>query len=344
MKRLVLAVATLSLVLIAAIAEARPFTDSAGRTVEVPDKIGRILAAGPPASVLIYTLAPDKLAGWVREPKKPELPYLLAPTRELPTYGRLTGKGGTANVEAVLAAKPDLIIDVGTINDTYVSLADKVQQQTGIPYILIDGSFAKTAETYKLLGQLIGAEDRAALLADYSQSTLKELQEKLKSIPQDKRPHVYFGRGPEGMETGLAGSINVEILEATGAVNVAAAIGRGGLTNVSLEQILSWNPDIIIAADDKFVKAAKSDARWADVKAVKTGRVFAAPSLPFGWFDTPPGVNRLIGIRWLEHLFYPDTFNGDLRSDVRTFYNLFYQVNLTDEQLDELLAGAATSQ
>lgn len=323
------------------VASARQFTDSAGRQVEVPDKIERIMTAGPPASVLIYTLAPEKLAGWVREPSDREKPFLLPAARSLPTYGRLTGKGGTANMEAVLAAKPDIIIDVGTINDTYISLADKVQKQTGIPYVLIDGSFAKTAETFRLVGDLIGVHDRAEQLASYSETTLNGLQAGIAKIAADKRPHVYYGRGPEGLETGLAGSINLEVLDMVGAANVAASAGDGGLTNVSLEQVLQWNPDTIIAADGKFAATARSDSRWAGIKAVQDGRIVVAPALPFGWFDSPPGANRLIGVRWLEHVLYPEQFTSDLRSDVRDFFKLFYQVEVTDKQLDALLADAS---
>jgi iron complex transport system substrate-binding protein len=338
--KLVSLLALVAAVVLSSVAEARTFTDSAGRKVELPNTIERIMAAGPPASVLIYTLAPDKLAGWVRAPTDKEKDFLLPAAKALPTYGRLTGKGGTANMEAVLAAKPDVIIDVGTINETYISLADKVQKQTGIPYVLIDGSFAKTAETFRLVGDLIGVPERAERLAAYSETTLKLLQDKLTTIPEEKRPQVYYGRGAEGLETGLAGSINLEILEAVGAKNVAAAAGKGGLTNVSLEQVLQWNPDTIIAADAKFAAAAKSDPRWSSIKAVKDGRVVVTPSLPFGWFDSPPGVNRLIGLRWLEHVLYPDQFGDDLRADVRDFFKLFYQVDVTEPQLDALLADA----
>lgn len=327
-------------VFVVSIAEARPFTDSAGRTVEIPDKIGRVMVAGPPASVLIYVLAPEKLVGWVREPTAKEKAFLTPTAAALPAYGRLTGKGGTANMEAVVAAKPDIIIDVGTINDTYVSLADKVQKQTGIPYVLIDGAFDKTAANFRQVGDLLGVHDRAEHLAGYSEETFSELQRGLATVSADKRPRVYYGRGPEGLETGLAGSINLEILEAVGAINVASAAGKGGLTNVSLEQVLQWNPDIIIAADKRFAEAAESDGRWSDIAAIREGRVVVAPSLPFGWFDSPPGVNRLIGVRWMEHMLYPNLFKGDLRADVRQFFKLFYQVDLTDQQLDDLLADA----
>ena len=163
---------------------------------------------------------------------------MLPSVRDLPTFGQLTGKGGTANIEAVLAAKPDIIIDVGTVNPTYASLADKVQAQTGIPYVLIDGAFAKSGAMLRETGAILGAEARAETLAAYADGKLAALDKGLAGIPQDKRPSVYYGRGPEGLETGLSGSINMEILEAVGARNVAAAAGKGGLTQVSLEQIL----------------------------------------------------------------------------------------------------------
>jgi iron complex transport system substrate-binding protein len=329
--------------LLSAGAEARVITDAAGRKVEIPDKVSRVLAAGPPASVLIYVLAPDKLTGWVRQPSDAEKAFLLPSVRDLPVFGQLTGKGGTANMEAVLAAKPDIILDVGTVNPTYASLADKVQAQTGIPYVLIDGSFARSAETLRQTGEILGVTERAAKLANYASTAIGGLNARLAAIPQSDRPRVYYGRGPEGLETGLAGSINLEILEAAGAANVAAAAGKGGLTQVSLEQILSWKPDTILAASGKFAASVKTDPLWAGLDAVKNGRVFVTPSLPFGWFDSPPGINRLIGIAWLERLFYPKVFTGDLKAEVRDFFKLFYQVDLTEEQLATLLKGSGVS-
>lgn len=259
---------------------ARPFTDASGRTVEIPDHVTRVLAAGPPASVLVYVLAPDKLTGWVREPGADEKAFLAPAVRDLPTFGRLTGQGGTANMEAVIAAKPDLIIDVGSVNATYKSLADKVQQQTGIPYVLIDGRFKDTAATLRQVGDLLGVKPRAEELASYAENTLKTLDEGLAKLPAGDRPRVYYGRGPDGLETGLAGSINLEILEAAGATNVAASAGKGGLTNVSLEQVLGWNPDVILAASPKFAASVKADPSWASVTAVKEGKVFVRPACP----------------------------------------------------------------
>ena len=325
-----------------AVALAATITDAGGRTVEIPDRVSKVLAAGPPASVLIYMLAPEKLAGWVREPKEREKPFLLPSVRDLPTYGRLTGKGGDANIEMVLKARPDVIIDVGTVNETYISLADRVQRQTGIPYILIDGKFSDTPQSLRALGRILGVSERAEALAADAEATLKVTGEVKARVPEDERPRIYYARGPKGLETGLGGSINMEILDAVGAVNVAAAAGRGGLTEVSLEQVLAWKPDVIFASDGKFAEAVVKDPAWASIPAIREGRVFKAPDLPFGWIDFPPGANRLIGIPWLTSLLYPDLATGDVRSETKRFFKLFYQVDVEDADLDRLLDGASS--
>src|SRR5262245_5834311 len=144
----------------------RMVVDSAGRQVSVPDRIDRVIAAGPPASVLMTILAPEKLAGWNRKPPPEELPYLPSAVRNLPEIGRLTGRGNTANLEVVIAAKPDLILDFGSVTDTYVSLAaDRVQNQIKVPYLLVDGRFDGTLAATRLLGGVVGVNQRAEQLA-----------------------------------------------------------------------------------------------------------------------------------------------------------------------------------
>ena len=107
--------------------------DATGRTVTVPDRVERLMAAGPTAAVVLYVLAPEKMIGWPSAPRPNEREFILPAARDLPEFGRLTGRGDTANVEVVLKAKPDLIFDFGSVSPTFVSLAERVQQQTGIP-------------------------------------------------------------------------------------------------------------------------------------------------------------------------------------------------------------------
>jgi iron complex transport system substrate-binding protein len=312
-------------------------TDSAGRQVEIPDRIERVVAAGPPASVLMTILAPEKLIGWNRKPPPEELPYLPAMVRNLPEVGRLTGRGGTANVEVIMAAKPDLIMDFGSVTDTYISLADRVQSQTGIPYVLIDGRFANTLGAVRLLGGILGIGARAEELARRMEEILGEVDRVTASILPDRRPRVYLARGSRGLETGNRGSINTEIIERAGATNVVdTGVERGGLYNVSLEQVLAWNPDTIITV----AAYIRSDAAWSQIEAVKRGRVFLSPRLPYGWIDAPPSLNRLMGLQYMARLLYPGGLPGEVRAAARDFYHQFYQVDLSEPELDRLLEGA----
>ncbi len=319
------------------------FTDSGGRKVMLPDRVRRIFASGGPAAVVVYVMRPDAMIGWPRALRPEEAPYLLLEVRDLPELGMLSGRGDTANVEVVLRAQPDLIVDFGSVRPTYISLADAVQGRTGIPYVLIDGRFEATADSLRSLGNMLGVAERGEVLARYTEDLFARLNRTLSSIPENERPRVYLARGPNGLETGLKGSINTEILERAGGRNVADAGGqRRGIVNISPEQILVWNPDIIVTWDRNFHARirAGADPIWSSVKAVQDGRVYLAPTAPFGWIDRPPSVNRLIGLAWLANLFHGDRFPFDFRQETRKFYKLFYHVELAEAELDTLLQWA----
>jgi iron complex transport system substrate-binding protein len=318
-------------------ARAATVSDSAGRTVPVPARVERVFPAGPPAAIFLYTLAPDLLIGWPRANRREEREFLLPEVGGRPEVGRITGRGNTANLEVVLALKPDLILDVGSINPTYVSLADRVQQQTGIPYALLDGRFDAIPLEYRTLGELIGRPEQGESFARLSADIINTIARRVNSIPPERRPRVYYARGPRGLETGLSGSINVETIEFV-AQNVAGG-SRGGLAIVSIEQVLLWNPDVIITIDRDFAANVWNDPAWAPVAAVRARRVHLSPKLPFGWIDFPPTVNRLIGLWWLAKILYPALFPEDLRALTRDFYNRFYHVTPSDAQIERVLAG-----
>ena len=324
-----------------ATAQARTITDSAGRVVEVPDEVTRVFAAGPPASILVYALKPESLLGWPRALRDYEKPYIAAPWRELPETGRLTGRGGGANLERVLALKPDLIIDFGSVRDTYIDLADRVQEQTGFPYLLVNGRFEETAASIRLVGEALGVPDRGEALAADAEATFAELEAVLGAVPEEQRPRVYMARGPDGLETGLKGSINTEIIERAGGRNVAEVPGRYGLVQASPEAVIVADPDTIVTWDRNFFARVWMDPLWRAITAVREGRVYLSPTAPFGWIDRPPSVNRMMGLKWLAGLFYPDRWSGDLREDTAAFYKLWYHVELGEAELDRLLEWAS---
>ena len=330
------ALAALTLLLAAGAAFAGTVADASGRRLSLPPRVTRVYAAGPPASILVFAVAPDKLVGWTRALRPEEAAFLPPRYASLPVVGRLTGRGGTANLEVVLASKPDLIVDSGSTAPTYVSLAERVQAQTGIPYALLDGHLGAVPTALRTLGRMLGDEARADRLAAYFERELNDIRRRVASVPQASRPTVYYGRGPDGLQTGGSRSINVEALKFLGARNVAAEV-PAGLVTVPIEQVLLWDPQVILTSDAEFWRNVRRDPRWQAVTAVSAHRVYLSPHLPFGWFDFPPGANRLIGLWWAGSKLYPEAFRVDLRAKVREFFGLFYHRVPSEAQIDALL-------
>jgi len=325
----------------------RVVTDMAGRQVEVPVQIHRILAMSPMGTVLMYTLDPSLLLGWNYQPDPGERALLLEPYRNLPVLGGWFGKDNTGNLEKIMQAHPDVLISMGDPLGT--AQAERVQGQTHIPVIILDGRLEHLPETYLRAGELFGSAPRAAQLAAECQRTLNEIKQKVDSIPQNKRRRYYYAEGPKGLETEPGGSMHSEALNFAGGINVAAGVEvqQGyGHSVVSMEQVLRWNPEIVISGYDhastpgEFYKTVWSDSAWKIVVAVRNHEVYETPQYPFNWIDRPPSVNRIIGIKWLANLFYPDLFHYDIRNETRKFYKLFYQLDLSDAQLDQVLSTA----
>lgn len=320
------------------LAKAQTLTDAAGRSLTIPARVERVFPAGPPAAITHYTLQPRSLLGWPRANRGSELVYLDPEVGTRPELGRLTGRGNTTNLEVLLQLRPDLIVDIGSTARTFADTADRVQAQTGIPYALLDGRFLAIPDSYRLHGRLVGEAARAEELARFCEDLIRTCQSRVASVPSQQRPRVYYARGPRGLDTGLGGSINVETIEFMGAVNVAGQT-RGGLATVSVEQVLAWDPEVIITIDQDFAANVRSDPSWAGVRAVREGRVHLSPKMPFGWVDFPPSVNRLPGLLWLGKLLYPNLFPEDLTAFTRDFYSRFYHRTPTDPQIAFVLAG-----
>jgi iron complex transport system substrate-binding protein len=328
-------------------AATRIVTDMAGRRVEVPAHIHKALSMSPMGTILIYTLEPSILLGWNYPPDAGERALLAEPYRNLPTLGGWFGKDNTGNLEKIMQAHPDVLISMGDAFAT--EQAERVQGQTHIPVFILDGSLEHMAEAYEKAGELFGDAPHAAQLAGECRATLNEIKQKIATIPQAKRRRYYYAEGPKGLETEPGGSMHVEALNFAGGVDVAVGIqGQSGYgrSSVSMEQVLRWNPDIVISIRDhttsasEFYKTVWTNPTWRIVAAVRNREVYEAPQYPFSWLDRPPSVNRIIGIKWLANLFYPDVFHYDMRKETRRFYETFYHVRLSEAQLDELLATA----
>jgi iron complex transport system substrate-binding protein len=324
-----------------AAARARELADATGRRVPVPSRVARVFPAGPPAAILAYTLAPDLLAGWPERPPRPhEAAFMDPAAAALPGIARLTGRDATATPDVVLAQRPDIVLDYGSVAPAFTQLAERVQAQTGIPTLLLDGALGKIPETYLQLGDMLDRPREAAERAGIADIILLSARQAAARLGARGRPRVFQARGPHGTRTGLRGSMATEILELAGAENVAVGPpGARGLAPVSPEQVLAWDPDWIVALDPAFLRHAQADPMWRAARAVRQGRLVLAPGAPFGWVDTPPAVNRLLGLMWLPVLF--GVAPADVLPDrVEAFHQTFYHRRPTAGQVRELLADA----
>lgn len=315
-------------------------TDMAGREVDLgTETIEKVYCTDPVGSITLYTLAPDMLLGWNYEFNDVEKPYILPEYQDLPVYGM----GDAVNLEAIIADAPELCIQMGSTDEAAVEKADQLSNQLGIPVLVMSSALEDSAEVYRLLGDALGEEQQAEKLAAYAEQMLQLAEEN----QPEQAPTIYYGNGVDSLETAPEGSVSAEVFEVLGADNVAKLeVESGSRIGISSEQLLSWDPEYIFVngepkQDLTGGAAAQSilqDPLYSNLQAVQNGNVYGIPKAPFAWVDRPMGPNRLIGISWVGSILYPDVYGGDLQQNVKDFYQLFYHIELTDEQLQQLMA------
>jgi iron complex transport system substrate-binding protein len=267
------------------------------------------------------------MLGWT-SPVSDNARALLAPdAARLPQVPRLTGRDDAT--EKIVALKPDLILDYGTVAPRYSDLAKATQQRTGIPTLLLDGSLAEVPRTFRLLGGILHREDRAETLARFAEALL--------ALPatQATHPRVLCGRSADGLTVVAPGTDLAETFNRLGWQLVAPA-GQGPSRQASLDDIRALDPDVLVFADPAMRTTLAQSDTWRSLRAVRNGHAFVAPSQPFGWLDEPPSINRLLGLAWLG--------GGDPRTLAALFNAVVYGRVLTAPQLETLLDGVHSVQ
>lgn len=322
----------------------RTIVDMAGRKVTIPKTVKKVYSVNPVGTIMVYTLCPSKIAGWNYELTDNEKKYILKEYQNLPNLGSIIGNGNSGNPEEIIKANPDVIICMGDINDTTVSNVEKVQKQLNIPVVIVDGNINKLDKAYEFVGDVIGEKSTAKKLADYCNKTITETKAMVEKIPEEKRVKVYYAEGLDGLQTDPKGSSHTEVLDLVKGINAAdIGVKKGNASpTVSIEQVVSWNPDLILVGfqaghEGGTYNTIIKDEKWENIKAVKDKKVYEIPQYPFNWFDRPPSVNRIIGIRWLANLIYPDYVKIDIKAEVKEFYSEFYHYNLTDDEVNNII-------
>ncbi|MDO5708445.1 MAG: ABC transporter substrate-binding protein [Andreesenia angusta] len=311
------------------------FIDSAGRKNELPKNIETVVPSGRVAQMMISMIAPEKLVSLADLPKyiQKDIP------RDLPITGQLYGGKGQINYEEIINKNPDIIIDIGEMKKTIKEDLDEVQKTTNKPTIFIKADLENTAKAFRVLGELLGEEERAERLAKFTEEAISFAEEGKKDIKEKKK--VYQTTSDDGLGADLDGTAHTEILNLIGAENAAETEAQGGKPGqtVYMEQILEWNPDIVIANNRGLGDIVMNDERWKNVKAVQDDAVYTVPQDPFSWVSKPPSANRIIGIYWMAKTIYPEVYDIDLKMKTKEWYKLAYNYELTDEEYEVILNG-----
>ena len=317
--------------------------DSTGRTVPVPAKIERIAVTGPLSQIYILPLAGDMMVGVSNAYAEDAAVYLPSYILEKTEIGQLYGGKGEMDLEALLAAAPDVVIDIGEAKKTTADDLTALTEQTGIPFIHIDATVATAPEAYRTLGKLLGREEKAEALALWCENTYANISSMMEKVDADNaRKRLLYCLGDTGTFALAEGSFHAETVNmmSTNVAQVEDVVSSGAGNEVDLEQILVWNPEVIIFAPDSCYETVADAPQWQSIAAVSQGQYYKTPHGPYGWMSSPPAVQRYLGMLWLGQLLYPEYVQYDLQEEVTAYYKLFYDCDLTDEMYDALMINA----
>ena len=321
-------------------AELREFTDSLGRTVLLPEKIEKLALSGPLTQIYVFPLCPELLAGFSTAFSEDAEKYIPEEYIDLPELGQLYGGKGTMNLEALLAAAPDVVVDVGEPKDGMAEDLDKLSEQTGIPFVHVNATIAGSPEAYRDLGELIGDSTKAEQLAAWCEKTLTAVNACMEKVDADNaRKNVVYCLGPKGLNVLADGSFHAQIVSlcANNAAVLESPVPHGDGNEIDMEQLILWDPDVILFQHNSVYDEVGGNETWGQLRAVQDGEYYEIPCGPYGWISSPPAVQCYLGMLWLTDTLYPDYTDYDLQSEVTDYYRLFYNCELSGADYAELV-------
>jgi iron complex transport system substrate-binding protein len=311
-----------------------------GRKVTVPDTVKRVYAPSPYGSYALYSIDPSLVCGLISPIKEEDKKFTPPALRDLPVIGSMGGQGPASNPEVILKAKPELLVMWATQKTPLNNRAEENLIKLGIPYVYaVAENLDDYPEVYRFLGNVLNRKEKAEKLASYCRKVLTDARAAVERVPAAKRPTVYYAEGVDGLSTECNDSIHVELLKIVGDRDVhrCHTSSHMGMEKVSLEQVMLYSPDVIVAQEKVFYDAVTKDPRWQAVKAVKEGKVFLIPRKPYNWFDRPPSFMRIMGLNWLMYNLYPTEFKIDLIKEAKEFYKLFVGVDLSNDEIEKVI-------
>jgi iron complex transport system substrate-binding protein len=303
-------------------------TDHLGRTIELSTPAQRVIGTHNPSMNMVVVLDGNgsRIVGFGNKDMAFGLYDLVAPE-----INRVTqiGKGKNINMETVMTVKPDIMVMPARFK-AQISQFDEI----GVPCIVLDvEKFDSIKDALTLVGKAIGQNERARRLNAF----FDEKIEKIGKIAEEaiEKPTVLMLSGSSKTAVSTDAMLQNLIIETAGGVNVTAGFQCDELwTDVNIEQIIAWNPEVIYIPvyASYTVDDILNDPKWASISAVQNRKVFQFPSKLEPW-DYPVAASAL-GLCWTCHNLHPDLYSFDeLVRDVDEFYQFVYGQTFSAERL-----------
>lgn len=317
------------------------FTDSVGREVEVPETITRYAVTGPLAQIVMFALAPDEMIAIASDWSVEAEEFIDEKYYNLPVLGQLYGGNGDLNLEELMNADPQVIIDVGESKADMKEELDSIQEQSGIPVVHISANLDTMADAYNKLGELVGKEEKAQELSIYCTQVYERTKSIAEEVGENKKTALYC-LGDLGCNVICKDSYHSEVIDLlTENLAVVENPSSKGIGNeVDFEQILNWNPEVLIFAPDSMYEYAEEDQLWKQLQAIQDDQYYEVPYGPYNWMGFPPSVQRYLGMIWLAKVLYPEQASYDMYEETARYFELFYHCDLTEEAYQDLVANS----
>lgn len=323
-------------------AAAKTITDTSGAKVEIPAKINKIADSWKAHNEVLSVLgAGDKIVATVLSKKSMPWLYKVNPTMDK----AVTTFGANFNTEDLMKNKPDIVfVSSGDANANKIS-------SLGIPVVQLNfTTFDTMKKCISLTGEILGedATKRADKYNNYLDDKVKMVKDITSKIPDAQKPKVLHVESLSPIGVDGSKTIINEWIEAAGGVNAAKDV-TGNMKEVSIEQVMQWNPDIIIfganGASGKVnpVSTLLNDPNWQKIAAVKNGKVYQNPTGAFLWDRY--SCEEALQVQWAAKTIHPDKFKDlDIAAETKNFYKTFLNYDLTSEDVDKILKAQPPTQ
>ncbi len=309
-------------------------------TIPVPDKIQRVAILTSPPNIITFVLGVnDTMCATSNAIKNSVFLNNIYPRlKEIPAVRASAGK---VNIEALLQSNPDLCMGAD-IDLQPVDKGTKIPTLRCVENNVITYPDQQKKEV-RFFGEVFGKQERAEKYCTYIDNNVAAVKKAVSGLSDSQKLKVYVGFNADHLTTFGSNTFMDEWIHAAGCINAAHPIStiggsEGGLAAISMEQVLSWNPEILII-DTGSPEEIYKDPLWANIPAVKNKKVYMLPKGMFGWNRASTEPAALFPM-WLAITAYPDKFPGvSVQDELKKFYSQIIQYNLTDADISLILTG-----